>query len=113
MYEYIYARYDRLQIDFNPLIHAKLLPMLAIITTFRKTLLDDPTAALYAAFTVFNNPITPWFSLILCLWGTIFVEQWKRQRYPTDFIIVVVGEIWDRSSLHGGGLPLLWAKIDI
>ena len=38
------------------------------------------TTALYDAFTVFNNPATPWFSLALCIWGTLFVEQWKRRR---------------------------------
>jgi len=40
---------------------------------------ESVTTALYSAFTVFNNPATPWFSLALCIWGTLFVEQWKRR----------------------------------
>ncbi|XP_038674776.1 anoctamin-7-like isoform X2 [Scyliorhinus canicula] len=26
----------------------------------------------------FDNDATPWFGLVICLWGTIFVEMWKR-----------------------------------
>ncbi|XP_072332968.1 anoctamin-7-like isoform X2 [Scyliorhinus torazame] len=26
----------------------------------------------------FDNVATPWFGLVICLWGTIFVEMWKR-----------------------------------
>ncbi|KAL5268481.1 hypothetical protein ACHWQZ_G002375 [Mnemiopsis leidyi] len=44
-----------------------------------KDLEASVTTALYSAFTVFNNPATPWFSLALCIWGTLFVEQWKRR----------------------------------
>ncbi|XP_063683764.1 anoctamin-7-like isoform X24 [Bolinopsis microptera] len=40
---------------------------------------ENVTTALYNAFTIFNNPLTPWFSLALCIWGTLFVEQWKRR----------------------------------
>ncbi|XP_078402256.1 anoctamin-7-like [Cetorhinus maximus] len=26
----------------------------------------------------FDNDATPWFGLVVCLWGTIFLEMWKR-----------------------------------
>ncbi|XP_043547893.1 anoctamin-7-like [Chiloscyllium plagiosum] len=26
----------------------------------------------------FDNEATPWFGLIVCLWGTVFLEMWKR-----------------------------------
>ncbi|XP_048453821.1 anoctamin-7-like [Rhincodon typus] len=26
----------------------------------------------------FDNEATPWFGLVVCLWGTIFLEMWKR-----------------------------------
>ncbi|XP_067889728.1 anoctamin-7-like [Heterodontus francisci] len=26
----------------------------------------------------FDNDATPWFGLVICLWGTIFLEMWKR-----------------------------------
>ncbi|KAG1701309.1 Anoctamin-6 [Nymphon striatum] len=32
-----------------------------------------------------DNKLTPWFAFIICLWGTIFLEIWKRVRATQSF----------------------------
>ena len=34
---------------------------------------------------IFNSPFSPWFALIISLWGTVFVEQWKRTSHRLRF----------------------------
>lgn len=36
----------------------------ALLTTFRSS---------------FDNDVTPYFALIICIWGTMFLERWKRK----------------------------------
>uniref|UniRef100_K1PX34 Anoctamin n=1 Tax=Magallana gigas TaxID=29159 RepID=K1PX34_MAGGI len=36
----------------------------ALLTTFRSS---------------FDNDVTPYFALIICIWGTMFLERWKRR----------------------------------
>lgn len=36
----------------------------------------------------FDNDLTPYYALIICLWGTIFLEVWKRKK-------AVLAYYWD------------------
>lgn len=43
-----------------------------VLKTYAESALTTIQAAL-------DNDITPWYSLVICIWGTLFLELWKRR----------------------------------
>ncbi|XP_064636071.1 anoctamin-7-like isoform X3 [Lineus longissimus] len=63
------------------------------VVTFSDLLVAKLSEILDVIKESFDNVVTPWFSLIICLWGTIFLESWKRKN-------AVLAYEWDVDSFE-------------
>ncbi|XP_067841513.1 anoctamin-7-like [Heptranchias perlo] len=75
---------DRIRGDCNNIAGRKIIIEKAFNTTCATKIWENTTFQVASddLFTIiqssFDNAATPWFGLIVCLWGTIFLEVWKR-----------------------------------
>eukprot|EP00794_Sanderia_malayensis_P006792 gene6792-7557_t len=63
------------------LITSLWIPMLIGFVVFFYGIINKSTSKNTQSWTkaAFDNDLTPFFALIICLWGTIFLEVWKRK----------------------------------